>query len=290
MSKVKTGDVERRFVPNAGNIQLRNDGDGEATGIGGLGIPVGVSADIGPFTEEISRAAVTDAISQDWDVRGLFNHDPNMVLGRTKSGTMSLKSTRDGLEYDIPEMPATRSDVLEAIKREDVDGNSFSFTVESEEWDESSERDKPHRTIKRFGQLFDVGPVTFPAYEGQTVVSARSMEHIRSMEMSGDCGCKDKRGDSLGAAINSALDAMGDDAPTHEELGSAAGISASTVGQIVGGNINCPPIARLEGLADALNVSLSSLITAAERDGCDYERDRQIQRLERRVKVLEGLV
>lgn len=182
--KISTGEVERRHFPlPGGGIELRAGDDGEARGIEGLGIPVEVTADIGPFTESISRSAVQDAVSQGWDIRGLYNHDPNMLLGKTGSGTMTVKSTREGLRYEIPELPASRADVLEAVKRGDLDGNSFSFTVASEQWDEADdEREKPHRTIKRFGKLFDTGPVVFPAYDGATVVSARAMDHVKSLE------------------------------------------------------------------------------------------------------------
>ena len=174
MEKIRTGEIERRVLGVDTPIEVRADGD--KRGIAGLAIPVGAKTDIGPFTEEIARSAVTDAIEQGWDVRGLYNHDPNYVLGRTGSKTMSISQKRAGMAYDIPELPASRADVLEAIMRGDVSGNSFSFTVAEEAWDHSEELPKPHRTIKRFGQLFDVGPVTFPAYEADTVVSARSLE------------------------------------------------------------------------------------------------------------------
>jgi transcriptional regulator with XRE-family HTH domain len=57
---------------------------------------------------------------------------------------------------------------------------------------------------------------------------------------------------------------------TNAQIGAAAGISGSTVGQILSGSIACPPRRRLEGIADALNVSVARLITAAEKDGCSY--------------------
>lgn len=86
------------------------------------------------------------------------------------------------------------------------------------------------------------------------------------------------RGESLAAALNDAIDAKAtDDKPRSDvidEMASAAGISASTVGNIISGtNINCPPLDRLEGFASSLDVSTQSLITAAERDGCDYSDD-----------------
>ena len=61
---------------------------------------------------------------------------------------------------------------------------------------------------------------------------------------------------------------------SNDDLADAAGISVSTIGQILGGTSGCPPVSRLQGLARRLNVNLSRLITAAEADGCDrYEEE-----------------
>jgi len=85
------------------------------------------------------------------------------------------------------------------------------------------------------------------------------------------------KGASLAAALNRAIDRMASDTTTRTSIigrmGSAAGISASTVNQILNNTINCPPIDRLRGFARALSVSLSSLRTAAESDGCSYGED-----------------
>ncbi len=84
-----------------------------------------------------------------------------------------------------------------------------------------------------------------------------------------------KRGEALGALLDELIDnAAGDDGRegVMARMGRAAGISASTVGQIVNGSIECPPLTRLEGFARVLNVSVGRLISAAERDGCEYER------------------
>lgn len=174
--------VERRYFPtDRAGIELREAEDGP-DGIRGLGIPTGVTADIGPFTEEVSPDAVRDLEGRDdLDIRGLLNHDPNYLLGRTKSGTMQIRAADEGLEYDIPELPESRSDVAESVARGDLDGNSWAFSVreEDEDWDESG--DKPHRVINRFQKVYDVGPVTFPAYEGHTTVSQRSVERAQAM-------------------------------------------------------------------------------------------------------------
>ena len=176
-----TSDIERRGVPlDIGRIEVRADEDGTATGIGGTAAVFGSETDLGMFTEEIAADAFNDAL--DGDTRGLFNHNPDFVLGRTTSGTMELRVGDKGLEYDIPEMPKARSDVMEAIERGDVTGNSFAFSVAEETWIEDDEaRDKPHRIIQRIGQLFDVGPVTYPAYE-DTRVSARAEKRAAEHE------------------------------------------------------------------------------------------------------------
>jgi HK97 family phage prohead protease len=124
---------------------------------------------MGLFEERIAPGAFAAAIGRD-DVRALFNHDPNYVLGRTSAGTLRLSEDARGLAYSIdpPDTQAGR-DVSALIARGDVQGSSFSFEIEEESWDRSGAL--PLRTIMR-AKLHDVGPVTFPAYE-QTTVSAR---------------------------------------------------------------------------------------------------------------------
>lgn len=82
-------------------------------------------------------------------------------------------------------------------------------------------------------------------------------------------------GESLASALNNAIDAMVTDDRSRPDvisaMGSAAGIESGTVNSIISGSINCPPISRLEGFAEALNVSMSSLQSAAEDDGCSYD-------------------
>lgn len=84
------------------------------------------------------------------------------------------------------------------------------------------------------------------------------------------------KGENLGAFLNAEIDKLVTDDRSRtdiiEEMASEAGISASTVGQILRGEIVCPPVDRLEGFARALDISASSIISSAETDGCDYER------------------
>jgi len=157
-------DLERRFTDEP---DLRLDGD--ASVLKGYAAVFNKWADIGPFKERISPGAFSKTI-QEADVRALFNHDRNFVLGRSKAGTLRLEEDKRGLkvEIDPPDTQWAR-DLTESIKRGDVNQMSFSFRVpkNKETWD----GDK--RTIHE-ANLFDVSPVTFPAYK-QTTISARSM-------------------------------------------------------------------------------------------------------------------
>ena len=114
------------------------------------------------------------------DVRATFNHDPSLILGRTKKGkTLRLSVDDKGLRYEIdpPDTQAGR-DLMTSLKRGDVTGSSFSFAVDGaagENWtkDGSGNQVRELRLVK----LFDVGPVTFPAYK-LTQASARHIGHI----------------------------------------------------------------------------------------------------------------
>lgn len=86
-----------------------------------------------------------------------------------------------------------------------------------------------------------------------------------------------RAGERLAALLNREIDDQATEerprADIIEEMATAAGISAGTVNQILNASINCPPLNRLEGFAEVLNVSQDSLIEAGNADGCDYESD-----------------
>lgn len=135
-----------------------------------------VSADLGFLTERIAPGAFSRAIAEKQDVRCLFNHDPNNVLGRTKSGTLALSEDNTGLSY-VCDMPDTQigRDVHTMITRGDVDQCSFGFIVTKEEVTYNDDGSCT-RQIQDC-DLFDVSPVTYPAYES-TSVEARSNETV----------------------------------------------------------------------------------------------------------------
>lgn len=135
----------------------------------------------GLFREQILPGAFTEAIGRD-DVRAQFNHGAGGVLplGRTSAGTLRLSEDATGLRYEI-DLPDTQQarDLWVSVKRGDVAESSFMFSVSStddEEWDYAGRNDGklPLRSIRRV-TLFDVSPVTFPAYS-DTSVSARALD------------------------------------------------------------------------------------------------------------------
>jgi HK97 family phage prohead protease len=141
------------------------------------------SEDLGGFKERISSGAFKKAIPKS-DVRGLFNHDPNYILGRQSNGTLQIKEDKNGLwmEIDPPDTPLIRDLVLAPIKRGDITQQSFGFIVKKDTWDniDGEKKDKPvTRTIVEVDELFDVSPVTFPAYP-DTSVALRSMEKAKA--------------------------------------------------------------------------------------------------------------
>lgn len=116
---------------------------------------------------------------RDHDVRALFNHDSNQVLGRQKSGTLKLSVDERGLRYEItPNDSATYRNVAGMIERGDVDGSSFQFFIRDQEWRDLDDG-REVREIKEV-ELLDVGPVTFPAYSSAT--SEASSADARSSE------------------------------------------------------------------------------------------------------------
>ena len=164
--------AERRFLTS--QMEVRAEGDEEY--FEGVGVTFGAIADLGWFTEEIAPGAF-DEVKND-DVRGLFNHDPDMILGRSKSGTMQLFIDQKEVRYKIRYNPKDPDHVrvMEKVKRGDVSQSSFSFKVKDDKWETRDGKD--HRTVTKLKRWFDVAPVTYPAYE-DTSVAARSFKEVQ---------------------------------------------------------------------------------------------------------------
>lgn len=134
------------------------------------------------FVERIEPGAF-DGVIERSDVLALMNHDvARGVLARNKqgNGSLHLEVTADGLLYRF-EAPRTSlgDELLENLRRGEIDSSSFAFTVDQEEWVNvgSATEEKWLRKIKRVSQLYDVSPVYHPAYKA-TSCSTRSMESL----------------------------------------------------------------------------------------------------------------
>lgn len=146
--------------------------DGEARTLTGYAALYNSETRIGSFFREvIEPGAFRAALARQDDVRALFNHDANVVLGRTPR-TLVLEEDARGLRYTVtlPDTQAGR-DLWTSVQRGDISQSSFAFSVDAEEW-RDQKAPMPLRVVKDV-HLFDVSPVTYPAYD-ETSVSARS--------------------------------------------------------------------------------------------------------------------
>ena len=109
------------------------------------------------IVERIKPGAFTKVLYEKQDVRALFNHDPNHVLGRTVSGTLRLSSDAVGLYYEADESPndPTWLSVAEKINRGDVSGSSFGFIPSITQWETVKEENRTYeiRWIVEMGMV-----------------------------------------------------------------------------------------------------------------------------------------
>lgn len=180
------------------NIETRED-DNKGI-IEGRAIVYEKKYDAGYFEETIARGALKNTNLK--DVRFLVNHNTDMIpLARSRNNndnsTMQLIVDDEGLRVKIKldiENNSDAKNLYSAIKRGDITGMSFMFTVRGEEWEDEN-TDYPKRTITDIEQVFEVSAVTFPAYE-ETEINARckaeldnyraTLESVRATAPDGD--------------------------------------------------------------------------------------------------------
>ena len=137
------------------------------------------SEDMG-FIERIAPGAAKKALKRS-DIRALKNHDPNLIFGR-QGINLKFTEDKDGLYYEASEIDTqTYRQVAEEVRLKLLTGQSFGFTIIADEWTDL-DTDKPKRTITEIGQIYDVGPVTYPAYT-DTSVALRSLEKAKAGEV-----------------------------------------------------------------------------------------------------------
>lgn len=163
------GDSERRFT--RGLVEVRATGDSRT--IGGYAAKFNtLSRNLGGFVERINPTFFAKSEGDGWPrAMARYNHDNNMLLGTSRSGTLRLLTDNIGLDYSV-DLPDTRADVYELVQRGDVRQSSFAFITFEDDW-ATTDQGFPLRTLVS-GRLLDVAPVNTPAYE-DTSVGLRSL-------------------------------------------------------------------------------------------------------------------
>jgi len=162
-------------------LTVEKRSDGEPRTIAGYAAVFNKDSEDMGFVERIAPGAFKTALKTS-DVRALVNHDPNLLLGRTESKTLRLTENARGLKFelDLPDTQAAR-DAAESIRRGDMTGCSFSFDLLPDGATWKDEEGEVRRELTKIRTLFDVGPVTFPAYP-DTTVAARAFGALRAAE------------------------------------------------------------------------------------------------------------
>lgn len=165
---------ERRYFAN--EFEVRSVANGKSVIEGHAAVFNKRSQNLGGFVEEIEVGSF-DATVRDDDIRALFNHDPSLILGRNRAGTLEMTPDSSGLAYRIhtPDTQYAR-DLLISMERGDISQSSFGFGVPSggDTWsyDESNTPVRSLNTVR----LSDISPVTFPAYlDADSAVAKRSL-------------------------------------------------------------------------------------------------------------------
>lgn len=217
---------ERRHVPTQFEVRAKQDGTGGTKYVieGHGAVFNRLSQNLGGFVEQIDPGAFKRTLSDNPDTRGLINHDPSLLLGRTRSGTLRLSVDSVGLPYEI-DAPDTQyaRDLIVSMERGDIDQSSFAFFVtrNGDEWG-ATDDGFPLRTLTAVSiHNGDVSPVTYPAYEdadsGVAGRAFKSLAEARSLDVaivraaaeagqladliSGDLGQAEDLGDTRSSAF-----------------------------------------------------------------------------------------
>ena len=173
--------MEQRYIPFK-EVTTRSTEDGSPI-LEGYFVRYDDVYDVAPgATESIAPGAFTDSIHG--DVRALYNHNTDVVLGRTSAGTLQLEDRSEGLWGRITVNPkdSQAMNVYERIARGDIDGCSFGFDIEKQSTD-VREDGSVHWTIEKVNPLYEVSPVAFPAYEATSIHARdKDLEEIRSRQ------------------------------------------------------------------------------------------------------------
>ena len=128
----------------------------------------------GEFYEQFAPKAFSQSLSNNPDIRALFEHDHKALLGRTISNTLILAEEDIGLRFKLP-APDTQlgRDLLVSVDRGDIRGMSFGFIATSESWDFNQE---PCLRTVNSAEIYEVTVTSMPAYQESDIqIAKRSM-------------------------------------------------------------------------------------------------------------------
>ena len=166
------------------------------------------SCDLGGFTELIAPSAFASALAPGADVLCLRDHDVSILLGRTKSKTLSLTDSDEGLRFTC-NLPKTTqaTDLAESVDRGDLDANSFGFCTLEDKW-LADAAGNVVRTLLSV-ELYEVSPCSFPAYVASQVsvrscpVELRSkLKPVKTDAEKCSCTCAQCEGGDCGICSN----------------------------------------------------------------------------------------
>lgn len=169
--------IERRFTSEPFQVRVAEGDEGKTT-IAGRAVVYNVWTQIGPdswgWKERFAPGSLTDSLS-DEGIYATFNHDADNLLGRVSNDTLRMRDSEKALMAEID--PNLDTDiglqVLAFVKRQDVRGMSFAFSVDTYEMDRAKKKGDMDRVTITKARLYELGPVTNPAYT-QTSAQLRS--------------------------------------------------------------------------------------------------------------------
>ncbi len=175
MTRSKEMVQEKRILPQELSEVRALQNDEGVWHIPGKGIVFNQrSRRLGYFVEIIDQRALDSANIE--NVISCYNHDMNYILGNIRNQTLTLEITEGSLNYDIvpPDNQSIRDLVLAPIQRRDVTGSSFMFDVakDGDEWEKEGD-DLFVRYVRKIDVLYELGPVSMPAYLGSSTDAAK---------------------------------------------------------------------------------------------------------------------
>lgn len=166
--------TERRFLTHPISLEQRADGE-ESRTISGYALKFNTESTPiwGCFIETI-RSGALDGCDMT-DVIACFNHNPNSIMARSTSKTLSLTADEVGLRFafDAPNTTAG-NDLLELVRRGDITTCSFAFQVAEDRWTFTDDDELDRREVLKIAKISDISPVVYAAYEDTEVTAERS--------------------------------------------------------------------------------------------------------------------